>query len=158
MKILLAVSGSPCSEQTSHGHSLKRMLSRKGAMNVKLEVFDPPMCCSTGVCGVDINPVLPRFATDLEWLKSKGVDVERYNLAQEPGVFVARESVRAALRETGNDCLPLLLVNGQIVSRAVYPDRLALADFVGVSAVAESNERVTTGRTLTVLPNASQCC
>lgn len=45
---------------------------------MKLEVFDPPMCCSTGVCGTDIDPALPRFAADLEWLKTQGVKVERY--------------------------------------------------------------------------------
>ena len=28
----------------------------------KLEVFDPAMCCSTGVCGVEVDPVLAQFA------------------------------------------------------------------------------------------------
>ena len=51
----------------------------------KLEVFDPPMCCSSGVCGPKVDPVLPRFAADLEWMKSQGVAVSRYNLAQLPG-------------------------------------------------------------------------
>ena len=54
---------------------------------IKVQVFDPAMCCSTGVCGPSVDPVLPRFAADLEWLKSKGVRVERYNLAQEVGAF-----------------------------------------------------------------------
>ena len=27
-----------------------------------LQVFDPPMCCSTGVCGPQVDPELPRFA------------------------------------------------------------------------------------------------
>jgi len=40
---------------------------------MKIEVYDPPMCCSTGVCGPAIDPVLPRFAADLEWLKGRGV-------------------------------------------------------------------------------------
>ena len=46
----------------------------------KLEVFDPPMCCSTGVCGPSVDPNLVRFAADLEWLKSKGVEINRCNL------------------------------------------------------------------------------
>ena len=51
---------------------------------IKLQVFDPAMCCSTGVCGPSVDPVLPRFSADLEWLKSReGVQVQRYNLAQE---------------------------------------------------------------------------
>lgn len=125
---------------------------------MKLEVFDPPMCCSTGVCGADIDPVLPRFAADLEWLKTKGVNVERYNLAQQPGVFVARESVKAALHEEGNGCLPLILVDGRIISRGAYPDRAALAGYAGVNVDAESTEPAGMGRMLAVLPNESKCC
>lgn len=124
----------------------------------KLEIFDPPMCCSTGVCGTDIDPALPRFAADLEWLKTQGVNVERYNLAQQPGVFVANESVTAALHAEGNGCLPLILLDGQIISRAAYPDRVALAEFVGVNVVAEQTELPRTGRSLTVLPAESKCC
>ena len=37
----------------------------------KLQVFDPPMCCSTGVCGPNPDPVLPRFASDLQWLANE---------------------------------------------------------------------------------------
>lgn len=125
---------------------------------MKLEVFDPPMCCSTGVCGLDIDPALPRFAADLEWLKTQGVNVERYNLAQQPGVFVANESVKAALHEEGNGCLPLILVDGRIISRAAYPDRVALAGYVGITVAAEPTEPARTGRMLTVLPNESKCC
>jgi SAM-dependent methyltransferase len=53
-----------------------------------IEVYDKPMCCSTGVCGPKVDPVLPRFAADLEWLKSQGHRVERFNLAQQPEAFV----------------------------------------------------------------------
>ena len=125
---------------------------------MKLEVFDPPMCCSTGVCGIDIDPVLPRFSADLEWLRTQGVNVERYNLAQQPGVFVANESVKASLHEEGNGCLPLILLDGQIISRAAYPERVALAGYVGVNVAAEPIEPTRTGRMLTVLPTESKCC
>ncbi len=30
-----------------------------------IEVFDPAMCCSTGVCGPQVDPDLARFAADL---------------------------------------------------------------------------------------------
>ena len=80
------------------------------------------------------------------------------HLAQEPGVFVGNESVNAALHQEGNGCLPLILVDGQIISRAVYPDRVALAGYVGVNFAAEPIEPVKIGRRLTVLPNESKCC
>jgi len=60
----------------------------------KIQVFDPPMCCSTGVCGLEVDPALVRFAADLEWLKESGVDVERFNLSQEPAAFVGKPLTR----------------------------------------------------------------
>ena len=52
------------------------------------------MCCSTGVCGPHVDPQLPRFAADLEWLRNQGLEVARYNLAQQPRVFVETETVK----------------------------------------------------------------
>jgi hypothetical protein len=95
----------------------------------KIQVYDPPMCCSTGVCGPNPDPVLPRFAADLQWLAGQGVVVERFNLSQQPQAFVANPVVKAALTEQGNECLPLLLVDGDVVSCGTYPVRAALARF-----------------------------
>jgi hypothetical protein len=96
-------------------------------MMTKLEVFDPAMCCSTGVCGPNIDPTLPRFAADLEWLKSKGIMVERYNLAQQVAAFTSNPGVKETLNSQGTKCLPLLLVNGAIVASGAYPARQDLA-------------------------------
>jgi len=95
------------------------------------------MCCSTGVCGPSVDPVLPRFAADLEWLKSKGAQVERYNLAQEVGAFTSNPIVKTTLNSQGTKCLPLVLVDGVIVSEAIYPTRKVLAGFLGVDYESE---------------------
>jgi AhpD family alkylhydroperoxidase len=99
----------------------------------KIQVFDPAMCCSTGVCGPEVDPALVRFAADLEWLKEGGVDVERFNLSQEPAAFVANPAVVAAMHGR-DDALPLLLLDGKIVAQGRYPEREALAALVGVDA------------------------
>lgn len=93
----------------------------------KLQVFDPAMCCSTGVCGPSVDPSLARFAADLEWLKSKGLQVERYNLAQEVAAFTSNPIVKVALNSKGSKCLPLLLLDGTIVAEGAYPTREELA-------------------------------
>ena len=98
----------------------------------KIEVYDPAMCCSTGVCGPKVDPNLARFASDLEALKKAGVSVTRYNLSQQPGAFVENETIAKAMREKG-ECLPLILVDGRIVAEKVYPTREALASLAGVS-------------------------
>ncbi len=99
----------------------------------KLRVFDPPMCCPTGVCGPDVDPALVRFASDLEWLRSSGVEVERFNLAQQPAAFVKDPVVAEALRGK-DDGLPLLLLDGKIVAQGSYPSREVLAALTGVGA------------------------
>src|SRR3970282_2750576 len=88
-----------------------------------IQVFDPPMCCSTGVCGPGVDPALARFAADLEWLRGQGNAVERFNLAQQPGAFTANAAVKAALAQSGTRCLPLIVIDGWIVSSGTYPER-----------------------------------
>ena len=105
----------------------------------EIAVFDPPMCCSTGVCGPSVDPQLTRFAADLDWLRSQGVKVERYNLSHAPGEFAANAVVKKAVEDKGNECLPLVLVGDAIVSSGTYPDRDALARLAGMrSGVQET--------------------
>ncbi len=99
----------------------------------KVQVFDPPMCCSTGVCGPAVDPALVRFASDLEWLKANGVEVERFNPSQEPAAFVGNPVVAEAIRGR-DDGLPLLLVDGKVVAQGSYPTREVLAELVGIAA------------------------
>lgn len=101
---------------------------------VVLRVFDPPMCCSTGVCGPQANPVLARFAADLNWLKSQGVRVERFNLVQQPDAFTKDSVVEQMLAKVGAECLPLLLVDGRVVSQGTYPSREELVGMTGIAA------------------------
>ncbi len=101
-------------------------------MSLNLKVYDPPMCCSSGVCGPSVDSELARFASDLEWLRSQGVVVSRFNLAQQPSAFVENEDVRRELQEGGSECLPIILLGGRIVSCGKYPDRKELALLAGV--------------------------
>lgn len=85
------------------------------------------MCCSTGVCGPDVDPKLVQFASDVVWLKSEGALVQRHNLSQNPAAFAENQIVRGALEEKGEAALPLLIVDGKIAVSGHYPDRKELA-------------------------------
>src|SRR5688572_15284618 len=97
-----------------------------------VRVFDPAMCCSSGVCGPSVEPHLARFAADLKWLQTQGVAVERFNLAQQPAAFAGDQSVRAALESNGAASLPVIQVNGETKSSGVYPTRAELAAWTGL--------------------------
>lgn len=104
----------------------------------KLEVFDPAMCCSTGICGPSVDPELVRFAADLDWLKGQGVSVVRFNLSQEPGAFAGDAAVKSALEAKGEAALPLVKANGEVKSSGTYPSREELASWAGFGGPAPS--------------------
>lgn len=100
-------------------------------MPVTIRVFDPAMCCSSGVCGPSIDPELARFAADVDWLQKQGVKVERFNLSQQPAAFAEASAVKAAL-ERGTDVLPLVMVDDRVAVEGAYPSRETLAALAGV--------------------------
>ena len=116
----------------------------KGIAMKKLEVFDPAMCCSTGVCGVDVDPVLVQFAADLQWLAEQNVEVKRYNLGQEPQAFAANPAVIKEM-EAGMERLPILVVDGSIVATGVYLSRAQLAQKLGIALAREDKPRIKVG-------------
>lgn len=110
----------------------------------KLEVFDPAMCCSTGVCGVDLDPTLAQFAADLEWVKERGVEVQRHNLGQEPQAFAANPAVLQEM-QAGMERLPVLLIDGQVASTGLYPSRPQLAQKLGLALAIADKPRIRLG-------------
>lgn len=99
-----------------------------------IQVFDPALCCSTGVCGVDVDQALVEFAADVDWLKKQGVTVERFNLAQQPQAFANHTTIRGLLHAQGEAALPAILADGEVKHRGVpYPSRDQLAQWAGVT-------------------------
>jgi hypothetical protein len=99
-----------------------------------LTIFDPAMCCSTGICGPEIDQKLIDFAADLDWLKSEGIEVKRINLSQEPALFAENEQVKTILQNSGVEGLPVILADDEMQSSGQYPDRVKLAQMAGVTA------------------------
>lgn len=92
-----------------------------------VQIYDVAMCCSTGVCGPQVDESLLQFASDLEWLRSNGHQIERYNLGQQPEEYTKNLTVKQLLESEGVECLPLVLIDGQVMSRSGYPTRENLA-------------------------------
>jgi sulfur carrier protein ThiS len=103
-----------------------------------IQVYDPALCCSTGVCGPGVDPDLVRVAALLAKLKKDGHTVERYNLGQQPTEFVSNQTVKETLDKEGVECLPLIFVDGKIVSRGEYPGLATWNSWLGEEPVSTS--------------------
>lgn len=100
-----------------------------------ISIFDPAMCCSTGVCGPSVDPELMRVAMIVSQLQEQGAHLERFNLAQQPQAFIANPLVNAALEREGANVLPITIVDGEIVKSGSYPTNEELAAWSGVGKV-----------------------
>ncbi|MDC1287834.1 arsenite efflux transporter metallochaperone ArsD [Gammaproteobacteria bacterium] len=97
-----------------------------------LTIYDPAMCCSTGICGAEIDQQLVNFAADLAWLKREGIEVRRINLSQEPALFAEHAQVKSVLENSGVAGLPIILADDEMQSSGQYPERMKLAQMAGV--------------------------
>ena len=120
----------------------------------KLEVYDPAMCCSTGVCGVDVDPVLAQFAADLQWVAEQGVEVKRYNLGQEPQAFASNLAIVKEM-EAGMDRLPIIVIDGSVVATGAYLSRAQLAQKLGLTLASKDKPHIELG---TCCNPKSGCC
>lgn len=116
-----------------------------------IEIFEPALCCSTGVCGPDVPQELVTFTADVDWLRSRGGAVSRFNLAAEPTAFAERPAVVQFLQVSGSQGLPLVLVDGAVAMTGRYPDRSQLARWTGLAPVPA-------GRSELDLAPQSGCC
>lgn len=78
------------------------------------------MCCSTGIYGTEIDPALISFAAMLTELSQQGVQVERYNLAEQPMAFVHNPTVKELLEKESTEVLPLILLDGDVYLKGRY--------------------------------------
>ena len=101
----------------------------------KIEIYDPAMCCSTGVCGPGIDQELLRVSTTINNLEKNGVNIERYNLTNNPQSFIDNKTINEILNKDGVDVLPVTTVDGLVVKTKKY---LTNDEFIKLLDVPES--------------------
>ncbi len=99
----------------------------------KLVIYDPAMCCPSGMCGVSVDPEIVRIATTLHAFRKHGVEVKRYNLTSNPMEFMTQQEVNKHLNEKGVDCLPITLLDNRVVMVGKYPNNQEMCEYVGLS-------------------------
>jgi len=111
-------------------------MTTEGVRVKVIQIFDPALCCRSGVCGSDVDQSLVDFSADADWARQKGARIERFNLAQQPLAFADSATVRAFLERSGQEALPLILVDGEIALAGRYPTRAELARWSGIDATS----------------------
>ena len=104
---------------------------------MKVEIYDPAMCCSTGLCGPAVDSVLVRMNDAILALKKQGVQVERFNLSQQISTVMANKQVAALLRENGKKALPVTIVNGEVLRTGEYPTYEELCKAIGIDPLKD---------------------
>ena len=105
-----------------------------GVAGVEVRVYDPPLCCASGVCGASVDPALAHAAADFAWLAGRGARVARFNLAREPAAFAADTKVAGPLAAFGDQALPAVLVDDRVLTYGRYPSREELAEATDTAA------------------------
>lgn len=117
-----------------------------------IQIFDPALCCNTGVCGVDTDQQLVLFAADVDWAKRQGAQIERFNLAQQPLEFAKNTVVKSFLERSGQQALPLILVDGEMALAGRYPTRAELSHWMGI--LGDKSE----SKSQSCCDSSSSCC
>lgn len=117
---------------------------------IKMSIYEPALCCDTGVCGVGVDPELLRISTALSNLKKNGVEVKRYNLNNFPQEFIKNEEINKLIMGDGVESLPATVVDGKIVMTKKYPTNAEIAKLLGVPKNYLGEEKKSSG--------SNSCC
>ena len=98
-----------------------------------MKIYEPAMCCPTGLCGVGVDPELLRISTVLNTLKQNGIEVQRFNLTSAPAEFVKSKAVTEYLQKFGPEKLPVVTVEDIIVITGRYPTNAEFTSWLDLS-------------------------
>lgn len=96
-------------------------LPKSPIYQAEVELFDPPMCCPTGLCGPTLDQTLLDVNEMIFALKGQGISIERYQMTSHPQKFISNPSVMRLVQEKQMEALPITLVKGHILKVGSYP-------------------------------------
>ncbi len=97
--------------------------------SIVLEIYDPALCCSTGVCGpkpdvklIKINDILNKLKNDF----GDKIEIKRHSISNEPKEFLSNKTIREIIKSEGKAALPVCVLNGELLTKGKYPEEGAL--------------------------------
>lgn len=100
-----------------------------------VELYDPPMCCPTGLCGPTLDQTLLDLNEMILQLQAEGISVQRYQMMSHPQAFLNNPEVMRLVREQQMEALPITTIYGKVVKYGAYPTLTEIkATLKGVTA------------------------
>ena len=124
----------------------------------EMRIFEPALCCDTGVCGASVDPELLRITTVIDRLKKNGVTVKRFNLKSAPMEFVTNQTVNTYVNQKGAEALPVVLVDGNIVIEGRYPTNEEILTLLELPAAALLPQNINNNGGCCCSGNNGGCC
>ena len=88
---------------------------------VKIEIFDPPLCCPTGICGPTVDQTLINVNEMIALLQKEGIHVERYQMISHPHAFLNKPTVMKLVQEKQMSALPITVIRNKVIKTGSYP-------------------------------------
>lgn len=101
-----------------------------------IKIYEPPLCCSTGVCGPEPDKQLIELQNLINVLSKKGWEVKRFAINQQPLEFTKNDIIKNIIKDNGIDVLPITLVDDKVVKTGSYP---SFDDFKEISSDLDLN-------------------
>lgn len=122
----------------------------------KMTIYEPAMCCETGICGVGVDPELIRISTLLNALKKVGVEIKRFNLNNAPNEFVTNKTINELINTKGVEELPAIMLDDEIIITGRYPSNDEIVKLLGISKDFIKENKVTKSQNCKC--NENNCC
>ena len=100
---------------------MEEQIVEKKEKIMKIEIFDPPLCCPTGICGPTVDQTLINVNEMIASLQKDGIQVERYQMTSNLHAFLNNPAVMKLVQEKQMSALPITVISNRVIKTGSYP-------------------------------------
>ncbi len=90
-------------------------------MAKKMVLYEPNLCCPTGVCGPNPDLALIALQDAIDKAKEHGIETERLQITSYPRRFTQNAEVMKLMQQQQLKALPITEIDGEIIKVGKYP-------------------------------------
>ena len=103
-------------------------------------IYEASPCCEPGTCGCDSDKDLVRVENIVDVLRKNGASITRYNYENDKAEFEDNKIVANLLDQSGEDVLPIIMVNKEVVITSRYPTEVEFHELLVIADEIEDFE------------------